>query len=297
MAVHQAHQAGIAFMVAGTMIAPGMDAIAKHLADALSPLLITWGRFTFQVLIMSLVLLLTGGLSAFKTHRTGIHWLRGALLATATLCFFWALKYLPLAETIAVFFIQPIILTVLSAMFLGETIGWHRRVAVAAGFLGAMLIIRPGSASFSLYYFLPLAAALFYAVYLAVTRAHATVDTPAVQQMASGVGGALFLSLLLGGAELASLDWGWTSPNPTQWGWLFAIGLIASVAHTFVVMGMSRAPASVLAPFGYSEIIAATLLGWWIFSDWPDVLSWFGILIIIGAGVYVAWRETVKVKA
>jgi len=292
VAVHKAHQSGIAFMVAGTMIAPGMDAIAKHLADALSPLLITWGRFSLQVLIMSCVLLLTGGLGSFKTNRTLIHWIRGALLATATLCFFWALQHLPLAETIAIFFVQPIILTALSAVFLGETIGWHRRLAVVVGFLGALLIIRPGTASFSIFYFLPLAAALFYAIYLAVTRAHATVDTPAVQQMASGVGGTIFLSLLLASAEWASLDWGWTSPSLTQWGWLFAIGLIASIAHSFVIMGMSRAPASVLAPFGYSEIIAATVLGWWIFGDWPDSLSWLGILIIMAAGIYVAWRET-----
>lgn len=292
IAMRHAHQSGIAFMVIGTMIAPGMDAIAKHLSDALSPLLITWGRFTFQVLIMSSVLFLTGGLRSFKTHRTLIHWVRGALLATATLFFFWALQYLPLTETIAIFFVQPILVTLLSAFFLGETIGWHRRLAVAAGFIGALIIIRPGTASFSIYYFLPLGAALFYAIYLAVTRAYATVDTPAVQQMASGVGGALFLSVLLGIAELASFEWGWTSPSLIQWGWLFAIGLIASIAHTFVVMGMSRAPASVLAPFGYSEIIAATILGWWIFGDWPDALSWLGILVIVSAGIYVAWRET-----
>ena len=112
------------------------------------------------------------------------------------------------------------------------------------------------------------------------------------QQLASGVGGALFLSALLVVAEWGAVDWGWTNPSPMEWGWLFAIGLIASVAHTLVVMGMSRAPASVLAPFGYSEIIAATLLGWWIFGDWPDYLSWLGIVIIMGAGIYVAWRET-----
>lgn len=279
-------------MVAGTMIAPGMDAIAKHLSDALSPLLITWGRFSLQILIMSSVLLLSGGLKSFKTNRMFIHWIRGAMLASATLCFFWALKHLPLTETIAIFFVQPIILTMLSALFLGETIGWHRRLAVVAGFIGALIVIRPGTASFSVYYSLPLAAAFFYAIYMAITRAHATVDTPAVQQMASGVGGAIFLSILLLASHWANFDWRWASPTLNQWGWLFAIALIASIAHTLVVMGMSRAPASVLAPFGYSEIVAATLLGWWVFGDWPDALSWLGILIIILSGSYVAWRET-----
>ncbi len=292
------------------MIAPGMDAIAKYLGDTLSPLMITWARFAFQALVMSMALMVIGGSDSqerggkrsghFKTNRLSIHLLRGVLLATATLCFFWALQQLPLADCIAIFFVQPIILTLLSSVFLGETIGWHRRIAVVTGFLGAMFIIRPGTASFSIYYFLPLIAAVFYACYLAVTRAYASEDTPAIQQMASGVGGALFLSLLIAIAELlpqANTDtlapeWGWNSTEPAQWGWLFAIGVIAAVAHMLVVMGMSRTPASVLAPFGYSEILAATALGWWIFGDWPSFWTWVGVAIIFGSGVYVAWRET-----
>lgn len=290
-------------MVAGTMIAPGMDAIAKYLGDVLSPLMITWARFVIQALIMSIALLLIGGTSRLKVNRLSIHMLRGVLLATATLCFFWALQHMPLAECIAIFFVQPIILTLLSSIFLGESIGWHRRIAVLTGFIGAMIIIRPGTTSFSIYYCLPLLAAVFYASYLAVTRAHASIDTPAVQQMASGLGGALFLSVLMIGAELLPIAemtdntpttpvWGWNTASAVQWGWLAGIGLIAAVAHMLVTMGMSRAPASVLAPFGYSEIIAATILGWWIFGDWPSSLTWFGVLIIIGSGVYVAWRET-----
>lgn len=283
---------GILFMTLGTLIAPGMDAVAKHLGDSLSPLVITWGRFAFQSVLMLGLLMVSGGLRALYTHRFGLHVVRGALLATATLLFFWALQQLPLTECIAIFFVQPMILTLLSWWFLGETIGVHRKVAVVTGFIGALIIIQPGGAQFSFYYLLPLGAALFYAIYLAVTRAFARVDTPAVQQMASGLGGALFLSVLLGLAELFPNTWAWQQPTNVEWAWLFSIGLVAAVAHTLVVMGMSRAPASVLAPFGYSEIIAATLLGWWIFGDWPHALTWLGVLLIVAAGAYVAWRET-----
>ncbi len=284
-------QNGILFMVAGTMIAPGMDAIAKFLGDVLSPLMITWGRFTIQSIIMATALLVTGGLASLKVNRAGIHTIRGILLACATLFFFWALQHMPLTECMAIFFVQPMILTLLSAVFLGESIGWHRRVAVITGFIGALIIIRPGTASFSIYYCLPLLAALFYACYLAITHAVAASDTPVVQQFATGLGGAVFLSVLLLFADIKPHDWAWQTPTSTQWAWLGAIGLIAAVAHTFVIMGMSRAPASVLAPFGYSEIIAATLLGWWIFGDWPSLMTWLGVVIIIASGVYVAWRE------
>ena len=287
-------QQGILFMVAGTMIAPGMDAIAKFLGESLSPLLITWGRFTVQSILLATALVVAGGFSALRSNRPYIHLLRGVLLATATLCFFWALNHMPLAECIAVFFVQPMILTVLSAVFLGETIGWHRRIAVVAGFIGALIIIRPGTSSFTLYYLLPLLAAVFYASYLTVTRAHATADNSAVQLMTSGVGGVLFLSVWLLLAEIYPNSWSWTQPTVPQWGWLVCIGIIAALAHALIIMGMSRAPASVLAPFGYSEIIAATLLGWLIFGDWPNASAWLGVLIIIGSGCYVAWRETLQ---
>lgn len=285
-------QSGILLMLAGTMIAPGMDAIAKFLGDALSPLMITWGRFAIQSIFMAVALIIGGGIASLKVNRASIHTIRGILLASATLCFFWALQHMPLTECMAIFFVQPMILTILSAVFLGESIGWHRRIAVVTGFIGALIIIRPGTASFSIFYLLPLLAALFYACYLAITRAYALADTPAVQQFASGLGGALFLSVLLLVAEVQPHSWAWQFPTGPQWAWLTAIGLIAAIAHTLVVMGMSRAPASVLAPFGYSEIIAATLLGWWIFGDWPGFLTWLGVLVIVASGVYVAWRES-----
>jgi len=279
-------------MLLGTSIVPVMDAVAKHLGDTMSPIQITWGRFLFQFIIMAIALCITKGPQALLPKEPLKHAIRGLLLAAATLCFFWSLRTLPLADAIAIFFVQPMILTLISALVLKETIGWHRRIAVCIGFIGAMLIIRPGTDTFTLASLLPLVAAVFFASYLAMTRAVANIDHPATMQFASGLSATCALSLVL---LLASL-WPHSSfapsmPNLAEWSWLMLIGIIAAGGHLLVVMAMNRAPASALAPFGYIEIVAATLLGWIFFSDWPDRLSWLGIAVIVVSGFYVFLRE------
>jgi len=279
-------------MVSGTAIVPVMDAIAKFLGDSLSPLQITWGRFFFQFLIMGLTLVVMYGPSSLRPKRTGAHAIRGVLLAVATAFFFFSLVHLPLADAIAIFFVQPMMLTLLSAAFLGESIGWHRRIAVVTGFLGALLIIKPGSDSFSLAAILPLGAAAFYSTYIVVTRSVANIDRPMTMQFASGLAAAIILSVVLIIANyLPTSSFTPRNPSTSEWLWLAFIGLIAAVGHLLVVMAINRAPASLLAPFGYVEIIAATGLGWYIFGDWPDSISQLGIVIIVLSGLYVFVRE------
>lgn len=288
---------GIGLMLLGTSIVPVMDAIAKFLGDNMSPIQITWGRFFFQFIFMAIGLCITLGPQALIPKEPIKHAIRGLLLAAATLCFFWSLRTLPLADAIAIFFVQPMILTIISALVLKEHIGWHRRIAVCAGFIGAMLIIRPGTDTFTLASILPLFAAVFFASYLALTRAVANIDHPATMQFASGLAATGLLSVIL----LLSSLWPESSfapslPKLNEWFWLASIGVIAAGGHLLVVMAMNRAPASALAPFGYVEIVAATLLGWLFFSDWPDRLSWLGIAIIVTSGIYVFIREQ-RVKA
>lgn len=279
-------------MLLGTSIVPIMDAVAKHLGDTMSPIQITWGRFFFQFIIMATALCITMGPQALVPKEPLKHAIRGLLLAAATLCFFWSLRSLPLADAIAIFFVQPMILTLISALVLKEHIGWHRRIAVCVGFIGAVLIIRPGSDTFTLASLLPLFAAVFFASYLAMTRAVANIDHPATMQFASGLSATIALSIvLLIVSRWPQSSFAPTSPSLYEWGWLLLIGLIAAGGHLLVVMAMNRAPASALAPFGYIEIVAATLLGWLIFNDWPDLLSWLGITIIVISGFYVYWRE------
>jgi len=197
-----------------------------------------------------------------------------------------------LAVAIAIFFVQPMILTLISALFLREQIGWHRRIAVLAGFMGALLIIRPGSDAFHLASLLPLGAAVFFASYLAMTRAVANIDSPATMQFSSGVAAVLALSVaLLIANQWPQSDFAPSIPSAIEWVWLAIIGGVAAGGHLLVVMAMNRAPASALAPFGYIEIVAATLLGWLYFDEWPDEWTWIGILIIVVSGIYVFSRE------
>lgn len=283
---------GILFMVTGTMIVPIMDAIAKFLGDSLSPVQITWGRFVFQFILMGAAIIPLMGIRALWPKRPAIHALRGLLLAIATTFFFFSLQTLPLANAIAIFFVQPMILTLLAMLFLGEKTGWHRKGAVLAGFLGALLVIQPGSDSFTPAALLPIGAAFFFSCYLAVTRSVANIDHPLIMQFASGVGAAVALSLaLLVGLYSGDPKWTPVAPDLAQWTWLMLIGLIAAVGHLLVVIAVNRAPASLLAPFGYVEIIAATALGWFLFDEWPDALSWLGIAVIVLSGLYVFVRE------
>lgn len=279
-------------MTAGMIIVPIMDAIAKILGNSLSPMQITWGRFVFQLLFMAVAILLTLDASALKSSRPVVHTVRGILLATATSFFFFSLLYLPLANAIAIFFVQPMLLTLLSAMVLGESIGWHRRIAVTTGFLGALIIIRPGSDSFTLASLLPVAAAFFFASYLAMTRSVANVDHPLTMQFSSAIGAAIFMTLALWiGSYSEVIMFQPRVPDLEQWALLAAVGLIAAVGHLLVVIALNRAPTSLLAPFGYIEIISATALGWWIFDEWPDSMTWLGIAVIVASGMYVIFRE------
>lgn len=283
---------GILLMTLGTSIVPVMDAVAKHLGDTMSPIQITWGRFMFQALIMAVAVSITLGPKALLPNEPVKHAIRGLLLAAATLCFFWSLQHLPLADAIAIFFVQPMILTLISGLVLREQIGWHRRIAVLTGFIGAVIIIRPGSDSFLLASLLPLAAAVFFASYLAMTRAVANIDHPATMQFASGVSATLALSIaLLIAHQWPQSGFGPSTPSINEWAWLALIGVVAAGGHLLVVMAMNRAPASALAPFGYIEIVAATVLGWLVFSEWPDQWTWVGIFIIIASGIYVYYRE------
>lgn len=277
----------------GMLIVPLMDAIAKVLGNNMSPMQITWGRFFFQLLFMGAAILLTLDAAALKPAKSLVHAIRGILLAIATTFFFFALLYLPLANAISIFFVQPMILTLLSALLLGERIGWHRKIAVATGFLGALLIIRPGSESFTIASFLPLAAAVFFASYIALTRSVANIDHPLTMQFASAVSAALFMGVTLFIGSFGNLALFQPSlPDIRQWGLLASIGIIAAVGHLFVVIAINRAPTSLLAPFSYMEIVSATALGWLIFSDWPDAITWMGIGVIAASGMYVLFRES-----
>ncbi len=258
---------------------------------------ISWSRFFFQTLYIAPIILLTIGPAAMRAKNPPVVILRGVLIAAATLFFFTSLRYLPLAEAIAIFFVEPLLLTVLSAIFLRERIGWRRILAVIVGLGGAQLIIQPSFAEVGWPALLPLGAAATFAVYLLLTKTLAASERPLTLHLWAGIAGTAALGIAMGVGVVTGVE-SFTPVWPSAGDWLFLalLGAIATAAHFLVVIAFGLAPASLLAPFQYLEIVSATLLGYLIFNDFPGPQTWAGIAIIIGAGGFVLWRERVRAE-
>jgi len=278
-------------MIIAMLMLPGLDAIAKWLSGSVSSGQVAFSRFLFQITLMSPLLFRTRG--PWLTPTLGLHALRGSFIAIATLLFFTGLKYLPIADAIAIFFIEPLVVTLLSAVFLGEHVGWRRLSAIAVGFVGALIIIRPTFANVGWPVLYPVGTAFCFSIYFLLTRKLVKKEDPIRLQFFAGVFGFLVMgtALVFGSHfEIGVLTAVW--PTPSQWALLALLGLIATVGHLLVVLACQKAPVGVLAPFQYIEIIGATILGWIFFKDFPDLVTWLGISIIVGSGIYIFYRES-----
>jgi S-adenosylmethionine uptake transporter len=277
-------------MIAAMLMLPGIDAIAKWLSGSVSSGQVTWSRFFFQIILMSPLLLKTRG--PWFTPALALHAARGSLIAFATLFFFSGLAYLPLADAIAIFFIEPLLVTLLSALFFKEVIHWRRISAISLGFVGALIIIRPtfGEVGFAALY--PVGAAFCFSFYIVLTHKLVRHEDPIRLQFFAGIFGCLVMSIALayGTAQgVAILTAAW--PTTDHWLLLGALGLIATVCHLLVVYAYRLASIGILAPFQYVEIIGATILGLVIFDEFPDTVTWVGVAIIVSSGMYVFHRE------
>ena len=296
----EAHVMGMAIMVLSVLLLPLMDAIGKWLAmvDNMPPATVTFMRFFIQCWLMFFILLVVGGFAALRTQYLAGNLIRGALMGFGGLCFFTAIKYMPLADAMAVFFAEPLILTLFSAVFLKEKVGWRRFSAVGIGLVGTMIVIQPSFEIFGAVSLLPLATAVTFAIYLILNRKYGAKESPLVMQFYAGVGGWMLagIAMIFGtAAELDDLSFG--LPQGIQpWLLLLLLGTIGTVSHLMVVQAFKLAPASMLAPFQYLEIVNAVLVGLIIFGDFPTPSKWLGIAIIVGSGFYVFMRER-RVKA
>lgn len=296
----EAHVKGMAIMVLSVLLLPLMDAIGKWLAmvDNMPPATVTFMRFFIQCWLMFFILLIVGGFAALRTQYLAGNLIRGALMGFGGLCFFTAVKYMPLADAMAVFFAEPLILTLFSAIFLKEKVGWRRFSAVGIGLIGTMIVIQPSFEIFGAVSLLPLATAVTFAIYLILNRKYGAKESPLVMQFYAGVGGWMFagVAMIFGtAAGLGDLSFG--LPHGIQpWLLLLLLGTIGTVSHLVVVQAFKLAPASMLAPFQYLEIVNAVLVGLIVFGDFPTPSKWCGIAIIVGSGFYVFMRER-RVKA
>jgi len=282
-------------MTLGMLVVPLMDVLAKNLSTnhAVGPVTITFIRFVGQAVLLAMVIPFTIGARKIMSKRPGLNILRGVLVGCAVSLFFTTVKYMPLADAIAIFFVEPMVLILLSAVFLREFVGWRRAVASMFGFFGALLIIQPSYEIFGAISLMPLGTATFFAIYLLVSKKAGVQDHPLTMQLWAGIGGAMVCSVILLAAPLTGIeDMAFRLPitEPVVWQ-LAGVILIATVAHLLIVMAFTKADASILAPFQYLEIVTMTIAGYMIFGEFPTPAKWLGIAIIIGSGLFIFLRE------
>ncbi len=274
---------GIALMAAGVACLTVSDAIGKALTAGYLPIQILFIRYLVALPIAVLIAWRMGGAAALRSHKPAIHLARGAVLLVAATLFFTGLSKLGLAEATALIFAAPVFITALSALVLKEHVGWRRWSAVLVGFAGVLVIVRPGSAAFQAASLYPVATAFFYAVLMIAAR---WVD-PRESVWT------LMLYMTGAGALLSSpvMPFVWTPLRLEDW-WLFAgIALFGTAGITMMTQAFRFAPAAVVAPFDYTALIWATLIGWLIWNEIPDLMTWAGAAIIIASGVFIVWRE------
>ena len=265
------------------IVLPFMDTIAKYLSSEISFFQITWARYFFTV-FWTLPLM-------FFFFRKNLKWsenpklqiLRGITLLSANICFFYSISIISMAKALTLAFIAPLVTTALSTIILGENVGIKRWSAVIVGFIGSLVVIRPGLIEFNLATFAALGTGFFYGVYLIITRKLHTVDNPLLTLLITGVVGAIISSLFVPII--------WINLSQSQWLWLALMGIFACLGHLLLIYSLRYADASKLAPFGYFEIVTTIILGYYFFQDFPDIWTFTGLFIIISSGVYVFKRE------
>lgn len=273
---------GILLMIAAMMVVPFMDAIAKHLSDSYALSQIVWSRFFFHFAILAPIVLCRYRLEAMRPRQPVLQIVRGGFLLVTTVFFFAAISVMPIANALALLFVSPMVVTALSPFLLGEHVGIRRWSAVVVGFGGALIILRPGFGIAHWGSLLALGAGFSYALYTVATRKLARSAPPLVTLAYTAILGAAVMSI--------AVVPDWTAPPPGDLAMMVAIGAIAAVGHFLLIRALDHAPASLLAPYSYSEIVMATALGYVWFADFPDGWTWTGIAVIVASGIYISIR-------
>lgn len=277
---------GIAAIVGGTICFPMSDIMAQSLMGALPPLEVAWLRYC--VFFLAALPLLMGGGAVLRSARPGLQVLRGSMTCAATVAALIAFKYLPVPDTTAIGFVCPVFVTALAAVVLKEAVGLRRWLAALAALGGVLIIVQPGAASFQPIALLPLFGAGAAALGVICTRLNRDDDARTTILYTTGVG-----TLLLTGA--ASFDL--VMPTPAEFGVILVVGLFGALGSVLQVVGYRMAPASLLAPFTYLQLIAASGLSFVLLGTVPHVSMAVGAAVIAGSAVYTAWRERVRVVA
>lgn len=268
----------------GVMCFSVLNALSKTLSQHYPVVQVIWGRYIFAFIFMMAIFLPHSGLALFRWHNVGTQVVRGLLLFFSSFLYFHGIVYLPLATAAAISLTSPLVVTALSAKFLGEPVGKRRWIACCVGFVGALIVVRPGHAHFEWHSLLIVASTISSSLYQLFSRRYGQTERPDASATMATIVGTV--------AAAPFLPFEWVTP---AWGWdwaLFAgMGIMAGVGHYFLTIAYSQAPAAVVAPFNYVQLIGAALLGYAVFNDVPDFWTWIGAGVIVCSGLYLGHAE------
>ena len=279
----------IIFSLLGWMFLPVMDGFAKFLSDDLPILQITWARYFFTVFFTLPIMIFFFKKQLVWSDKPKLQILRGIILLSANICFFYAISIISLAKALTLAFVAPLIVTAFSPVMLGEKVGFRRWTAVLVGFTGSLVVIRPGFVELNFASLAALGTGILYGFYLIITRKLSTSDNPLLTLLMTGMVGAILVS--------AIIPFYWVKPSLNQWSLMAGIGVFACIGHLFLILSLKYADASKLAPLGYTEIIPNVLIGYYFFSEFPDKWTYVGLLIIILSGLYISRREYILTRS
>jgi drug/metabolite transporter (DMT)-like permease len=275
---------GILLIMLAVFLFSSMDTLAKFVLRSYPLPLLIFARYAVHTLLMLVLLAPRMGFDLLRTTRPGVQVLRGLLLVGSTGLFYLALRYLPLAEAAAITFVAPVLVTALSGPLLGERVSRRQWAAVTLGFIGVLVIIRPGGGMLTHASVLPLMTALLFALYQIMTRKLAGRENPFTTLFFTALVGTLAASLML--------PFGWQTPSLIQSALMVAIGCLGGLGHFLLIRAVEIASPTALAPFIYTQLVWSTLLAFIAFGEFPDLVSLLGMLVIIAAGMFaVNWRR------
>jgi drug/metabolite transporter (DMT)-like permease len=271
-------------MCVGVSMFPFLNTCLKLLTPHYSVIEIVWARFTGHFLTMIAVFLPGQGWRVFRANRPAIQMIRSFLLLGSTVFSVSGIGYVPLATASAIGFSSPIIVTALSVPLLGESVGPRRWSAVLLGFIGVLIVVRPGGGQLTSATLLLLCASACYALYQVATRRSSQHD--------SAETGIIYAALVGTAATSVLVPFGFEVPHTAFDTVLLAsLGVFGGVGHYFVIRAFRLGSAAVIAPLGYLELVGTTVLGYVVFDNFPDSWTWIGVSLIVASGIYIALRE------
>lgn len=267
-----------------------LNAMSKTLSTSGYPVIeVIWARYIFAFIFMLAMFLPRNGRELFRIHRLDTQIVRGMLLFMSSYLFFHGVVYLPLATAASISLTSPIVVTALSSRLLGEKVGAHRWAAVGVGFIGALIVVRPGHEDFDWHVLLIVASTCSSALYQLFSRRYGQTERPDASATVATIVGTV--------AATPFVPFEWVMPATTWHMAMFVgMGIMAGAGHYFLTIAYSQAPASVVSPFNYTQLIGAAIMGYLVFHDFPDTWTWVGAAVIISSGLYIGYRERLRYR-